>query len=162
MVQDSLIPVATNARSRNDVVERGFSRQPLRVDVDIARTLEALSHAAWSIPRDKYYDGGDRYRSLNRLRAEIVEGGVKVWLSEESTPYVQLKKYNTSLGDQQREYAPLPPAIAGSIGHSQDDCSPPSLPAALGRGHEVFGQPPSNKVHSYAGSAMRHEPTGLA
>ena len=103
MSQDSFIPVATNARSRKDLLERGFSRQPLRVDVDIARTLEALSHAAWSIPRDKYYDGGDRYRSLNRVRAE-------------STPYVQLKKYNTTLGGQQREYAPLPPAIAGSLG----------------------------------------------
>src|SRR6266446_10133782 len=86
--QDSFIPVAINARLRNDLVERGFSRQPLRVDVDVARTLEALSHAAWSIPKDKYYDGGDRYRTLNRLPAEIVEGGVKVWLSEESTPYV--------------------------------------------------------------------------
>jgi hypothetical protein len=116
MGQDSFIPVGTNARSRNDLVERGFSRQPLRVDVDIARTLEELAHAAWSIPKDKYYDGGDRYRSLNRLRAEIVEGGVKVWSTEESAPYVQLEKYNTSLGGQQREYAPLPPAIAGSIG----------------------------------------------
>jgi hypothetical protein len=58
---------------------------PLRVDVDIARSLEALSHAAWSVPKDKYYDGGDRYRSLNRVRAEIIEGGVKVWLSEEIT-----------------------------------------------------------------------------
>jgi hypothetical protein len=116
MGQDSFIPVATNARSRSDLVERGFSRQPLRVDVDIARSLEALSHAAWSVPKDKYYDGGDRYRSLNRVRAEIVEGGVKVWLSEESTPYVQLKKYNTTICGQPREYAPLPPAIAGSIG----------------------------------------------
>jgi hypothetical protein len=116
MGQDSFIPVAANARSRSDLVERGFSRQPLRVDVDIARSLEALSHAAWSVPKDKYYDGGDRYRSLNRVRAEIVEGGVKVWLSEESTPYVQLKKYNTTIGGQPREYAPLPPAIAGSMG----------------------------------------------
>jgi hypothetical protein len=115
MGQDRFIPAATNARSRNDIVERGFSRQPLRVDVDIARTLEELAHAAWSIPKDKYYDGGDRYRSLNRLRGEIVEGGVKVWLSEESTPYVQLEKYNTTLGGQKREYAPLPRAIAGSI-----------------------------------------------
>ncbi len=57
MGQDSFIPVATNARSRSDLVERGFSRQPLRVDVDIARSLEALSHAAWSVPKDKYYDG---------------------------------------------------------------------------------------------------------
>jgi len=81
MGEDSLIPVATNARSRNDLVERGFSRQPLRIDTDVARSLEELSHAAWSIPRDKYYEGGDRYRSLNRVRAEIVEGGVKVWWS---------------------------------------------------------------------------------
>jgi hypothetical protein len=35
MGQDSFIPVAANARSRNDLVERGFSRQPLRVDVDM-------------------------------------------------------------------------------------------------------------------------------
>jgi hypothetical protein len=113
---DSFIPVAMNARSRNDLVERGFSRQPLRVDIDVARALEGLAHTAWSIPRDKYYEGGDRYRSLNRLRAEIVEGGVKVWLRDESTPYVQLEKYNTTLGGQLREYAPLPQAIAGSIG----------------------------------------------
>src|SRR6202161_3333243 len=116
MGQDSFFPVATDARSRSELVERGFSRQPLRVDVDIARSLEALSHAAWSIPKDKYYDGGDRYRSLNRVRAEIAEGGVQVWASEENTPYVQLKKYNTTLGDQPREYAPLSPTIACSIG----------------------------------------------
>jgi hypothetical protein len=116
MGQDSFIPVATNASSRNDIVKRGFSRRPLRVDVEIARTLEELAHAAWSIPKDKYYDGGDRYRSLNRLRAEIVEGGVRVWLNEEITPYVQLEKYNTTLGGQKREYAPLSRAIAGCIG----------------------------------------------
>jgi hypothetical protein len=116
MDQDSFIPVATDTRARNDLDELGFSRQSLRVDLDIARTLDTLSHAAWSLSRDKYYEGGDRYRSLNRLRAEIVEGGVKVWLSEESTPYVQLKKYNTTIGDLPREYAPLPAAIAGSIG----------------------------------------------
>ena len=69
MSQDTFIPVANNAKSRNDIVERGFSRQPLRIDVDIARSLEALTHAAWSIP-GVYYYAGDRYRSLNRLRAE--------------------------------------------------------------------------------------------
>src|SRR5580698_4665200 len=52
-----LFRLQPNARSRSDLVERGFSRQPLRVDVDIARSLEALSHAAWSVPKDKYYDG---------------------------------------------------------------------------------------------------------
>jgi hypothetical protein len=116
MSEDGFIPVETNAESRNDLVERGFSRQPLRVDVDVARTLDALAHAAWSIPRDNYYAGGDRYRSLNRLRAEIVEGGVKVWATDEGAPYVQLEKYNTTLGGQPREYAPLAQAIAGSVG----------------------------------------------
>ncbi len=116
MNQDSVIPVANDAAARNDLVERGFSRQPLKIDVYIARSLEALSRAAWSIPRDKYYEGGDRYRSLNRLRAEIVAGGVRVWSSEESTPYVQLRKYNTTLGGQPREYAPLPLDIGASLG----------------------------------------------
>jgi hypothetical protein len=116
MSRDSFIPVAENVRSRSDLAERGFTRQPLRVDVDIARALDELAHAAWSIPRDKYYEGGDRYRSLNRVRAEIVEGGVKVRASEESTPYVQLRKYNTTLGGQPREYAPLPQAVAASMG----------------------------------------------
>jgi hypothetical protein len=116
MVQHSFIPVETNAASRDDLVERGFTRQPLRVDEEIALTLEALAHAAWSIPRDKYYDGGDRYRSLNRLQAEIVEGGVNVCSTDENTPYVQLEKYNTTLGGQPREYAPLPQAIAATAG----------------------------------------------
>jgi hypothetical protein len=116
MTQDIFIPMDANAKSRNDLVERGFTRQPLRIDVDVARTLEILAHAAWSVPRDKYYDGGDRYRSLNRLCAEVVDGGVKVWPIERSTPYVQLKKYNTTLGGQAREYAALPQAIAASAG----------------------------------------------
>jgi hypothetical protein len=114
--EHTFIPVEANAKSRNDLVEVGFTRQPLRVDLDIARTLEALAHAAWSIPRDQYYDGGDRYRSLNRLRAEIVEGGVNVWSTDESTPYVQLEKYNTTIGGQPREYAPLPLAIVDTEG----------------------------------------------
>ena len=116
MGQQSFVPVEPNAMSRNDLVERGFTRQPLRVDLEVARTLEMLAHTAWSIPRDQYYDGGDRYRSLNRLRGEIVEGGVKVWSMDESTPYVQLEKYNTTLGGQPREYAPLTQAIAGAAG----------------------------------------------
>jgi hypothetical protein len=116
MGQHSFVPVEPSARSRNDLVERGFTRQPLRVDLEVARTLEALAHAAWSIPRDQYYDGGDRYRSLNRLRAEIVEGGVKVWSTDENTPYVQLEKYNTTIGGQPRKYAPLPQSIADVAG----------------------------------------------
>src|SRR5260370_1672007 len=112
----SFVSIEPNETSRNDLVERGFTRQAVRVGGEVAGTMEALSHAAWSIPRDKYYDGGDRYRSLNRLRGEIVEGGVKVWSTDESTPYVQLEKYNTSLGGQPRAYAPLPQAIAGAAG----------------------------------------------
>ena len=116
MDQDSFIPVEPNTRSRVDLLNAGFTRQPLRVEEEIARSLEALAHAAWSIPRDKYYEAGDRFRSLNRLRAEIVEGGVNVWPTDENTPYVQLEKYNTTLGGQKREYAPLPWEVAGSIG----------------------------------------------
>jgi hypothetical protein len=116
MSHDSFIPVEINTRSRNDLVARGFTRQPLWIDEDIARSLDALSHAAWSIPRDKYYDGGDRFRSLNRLRAEIVEGGVNVWTTDESMPYVQLKKYNPSMGGQPREYASLPNELISTPG----------------------------------------------
>ena len=58
----------------------GWLRQPNRIlHISSSQNLEELAHAAWSVPKDKCYDGGDRYRSLNRVRAEIVEGGVKVW-----------------------------------------------------------------------------------
>ena len=67
MSQDGVIPVANNTKSRNDLIERGFSRQPLRIDVETARSLEALAHAAWSIPKDKYYDGGDRFPTFRPL-----------------------------------------------------------------------------------------------
>lgn len=116
MTPDPFIPVQANSKARTDILTRGFTRQPIHVDVDIARTLEALSHAAWSVARDKYYEGGNRYRSLNRLRAEIVENGVNVWVTEETTPYVQLEKYNTTLGGQPREYAPLPHELASADG----------------------------------------------
>jgi hypothetical protein len=41
---------------------------------------------------------------------------VNVWPVEETTPYVQLEKYNTTLGGQPREYAPLPQSLASSVG----------------------------------------------
>lgn len=116
MSNDGFIPVDGDARWREDIVEAGFSRRPLKIDLEIADAMQRLAQAAWSIPRDKYYEGGDRYRSLNRLRAEIVQGGVEVELIEESTPYVQLEKYNTTLGGQKREYAPLPREIVDRAG----------------------------------------------
>lgn len=116
MQQDHFIPVRPNTKSRSDLVELGFSRQPLKIDVDVARSLDTFSRAAWSLPRDKYYEGGDRYRSLNRFHAEVVEGGVKVWPVEETTPYVQLKKYNPTIGGTPREYSPLPWEMANSAG----------------------------------------------
>lgn len=64
MDADSFIPMEANARSRSDLVERGFSRRPLRVDIDVARTLEELAHAAWSVLKDKYYDGGGQVSFL--------------------------------------------------------------------------------------------------
>lgn len=116
MTADLFIPVDANSQARADLLTHGFTRHPLHVDEDIARTLDALSRAAWSVPRDKYYAGGDRYRSLNRLHAEIVEGGVNVWATQENAPYVQLEKYNTTLGGQPREYAPLPHEFASEPG----------------------------------------------
>jgi hypothetical protein len=40
MGQHSFVPVEPNATSQNDLVKRGFTRQRLRVDVEVARTLE--------------------------------------------------------------------------------------------------------------------------
>jgi hypothetical protein len=42
MSQEDVIPVAKNAMSRNDLIERGFSRQPLRIDVDVALCLAKI------------------------------------------------------------------------------------------------------------------------
>ena len=116
MSADGFIPVAMDAKSRDELVEAGFSRRPLKIDLEVASALQQLGQAAWSIPRDKYYDGGDRFRSLNRVRAEIVEGGVNIQMTDEDTPYVQLEKYNTTLGGQKREYAALPREIANTPG----------------------------------------------
>ena len=91
MREDSFVSVVADSRAREEILERGFTRRPLCIDVDVARALGALAHAAWFLPKDQYYDGGDRYRSLNRFKAEIVEGGVRVWPDDDSKPYVQLK-----------------------------------------------------------------------
>jgi hypothetical protein len=116
MQEDAFVSVVADAPAREEIIEQGFTRRPLCVDVDIARALGELAHAAWFVPKDQYYEGGDRYRSLNRFKAEIVEGGVRVRPCDESQPYVQLEKYNTTLGGQPRRYAPVPKEIADTPG----------------------------------------------
>src|ERR1700724_3087139 len=94
MHEDTFVSAVADSRAREEILEHGFTRHPLHIDVDVARALSALAHAAWFLPKDQYYEGGDRYRSLNRFKAEIVDGGVRVWPCDESQPYVQLEKYN--------------------------------------------------------------------
>jgi hypothetical protein len=116
MHEDAFVSVVPDSRAREEILEQGFTRRPLCIDVDVARALGALAHAAWFLPKDQYYEGGDRYRSLNRFKAEIVAGGVRVWSEDNSKPYVQLEKYNTTLGGQPRTYAPMPGEIADAVG----------------------------------------------
>lgn len=116
MHEAAFIPVVADNRAREEMLEQGFTRRPLCIDADVARALGTLADAAWSLPRDQYYELGDRYRSLNRFRAEIVEGGVRVWPHDDSIPYVQLEKYNTTLGGQPRKYAPVSKEIADTAG----------------------------------------------
>jgi hypothetical protein len=116
MHSDRFVAVLLDARARSEIRDRGFTRRRLSVDIDVARALGELAHAAWSMPRDQYYDGGIRFRTLNRLRAQIVEGGVEFLHCDDDKPYVQLEKYNAALGGQQRKYAPLPLEIADSAG----------------------------------------------
>jgi hypothetical protein len=113
---DNFVSVVMDTRAREDILDLGFTHRPLTIDVDIARALGELANAAWSLPRDQYYDGGHRCRSLNRFKAEIVEGGVRVWTCDNNAPYVQLEKYNTTLGSQPRNYTPIPMEIADTAG----------------------------------------------
>jgi hypothetical protein len=116
MNNNGFVAVDADTRARDEVLAQGFTRRPLEVDLDVARALGELAHAAWSVPKDQYYEPGNRFRSLNRFKAQIVEGGVNVWCCDDGTPYVQLEKYNTTLGGQPREYAPLPMEIADTAG----------------------------------------------
>src|ERR1700688_1121788 len=102
VLDDGFVPALVDVRAREEIHERGLKRRHLPVDVDIARALGELAHSAWLLPRDQYYEGGARFRTLNRLRARIAEGGVEFLSCDDLTPYVQQKKYNTSLGDQPR------------------------------------------------------------
>lgn len=113
---DFLVAVERDTRARDEILARGFTRRPLRIDCDVARALGELAHAAFFLPKDQYYDDGDRFRSLNRFQAEIVEDGVRVWPCGDGKPYVQLEKYNPSLGGQKREYLPLAAEITDTAG----------------------------------------------
>src|SRR5476651_2212226 len=116
MHEDAFVSVAIDAQARQDLIDQGFTHRPLNIDMDVARALSELAHAAWSLPKDQYYEDGYRYRSLNRFKAEIVAGGVQIWPCDNSKPYVQLEKYNTTLGGRPREYAALPMATADTAG----------------------------------------------
>jgi hypothetical protein len=115
MHEDDFVSVVADAGAREEILEHGFTRRPLGVDVEVARALGELAHAAWSLAKDQYYEGY-RSRSLNRFKAEILENGVRVWSCDDTQPYVQLKRYNTTLGDQPRRYAPLAKEIADTAG----------------------------------------------
>ena len=127
MQEDAVVSVVADTRARQEILEQGFTRHPLRVDVDVARALSELTQAAWSLPKDQYYEGGDRFRSLNRFRAEIVEGGVRVWPCDETQPYVQLEKYNTTLGGQPRRVRSAAQGNHRNRRGSQDDRLPPCV-----------------------------------
>ena len=116
MREDAFVSVAPDSVAREEMLQQGFTRRPLRIDVDVAHALGVLAHEAWFLPKDQYYEGGDRYRSLNRFKAEIVAGGVRVWSDDDSKPYVQLEKYNTTLGGQPRRYVPLRRETADTVG----------------------------------------------
>ncbi|MFI4891794.1 MAG: 2OG-Fe dioxygenase family protein, partial [Steroidobacterales bacterium] len=115
-MHDDFIAVRRASHAYADIVAQGYTRRPLPLDVTIARTLGELAHAAWELPRDQYYETGDRFRSLNRFQAEVAADGVRVQRCDDGEPYVQLEKYNPTLGGRKREYVPLPAPLADAAG----------------------------------------------
>jgi len=57
-----VIAIRRDERRHDEIVRRGFTRQPLAFDMAVAQALAQLSYAAWQLPRDQYYTGGDRFR----------------------------------------------------------------------------------------------------
>jgi hypothetical protein len=55
MHEDAFVSVVANSRAREEILAQRFTRRPLRIDVDVARALGALAHAAWFMPKDQYY-----------------------------------------------------------------------------------------------------------
>jgi hypothetical protein len=105
-----------DASVRDEIIGRGFTRRPLPFDVAICASLATLAAAAWDVPRDVYYRTGDRFRSLNRFHADILEDGVRIERRDDGAPYLQRADYNPELGGTQREYQPLPAAVADHEG----------------------------------------------
>lgn len=118
-MSDEFVAIGRAQSAHADIVARGFTRRALPLDAAIARGLAELARAAWDMPRDQYYETGDRFRSLNRFKAEIVKGGVRIQRCDDSEPYVQLEKYNPELPGTKREYQPLPDAVANTAGIRQ-------------------------------------------
>lgn len=118
-MQHELMEMVRQPGAHEDLVAYGYTRRPLPVDSTLARTLADLAQAAWDLPRDQYYETGDRFRSLNRYAAEITASGVLVRRCDDGAPYVQLTKYNPTLGGTAREYQPLPAHIADTAGVRQ-------------------------------------------
>jgi hypothetical protein len=118
-MNDDLIAMRRDERRHEEIARRGFTRLPLSFDVAVAHALAQLAHAAWQLPRDQCYAGGDRFRSLNRFRAEVLDDGVRVRRGDDREPYVQRAAYNPELPDTRREYQPLPDAVADTEGVRQ-------------------------------------------
>jgi hypothetical protein len=116
MNDGGFVSVPMDSTARDEIREHGFTRRRLSIDLEVARALGDLAHAAWSLPKDQYYEEGTRFRALNRFKARIVDRGVEVAPCDDMTPYVQLAKYNTTLGGQPRRYAALPIEIAAAAG----------------------------------------------
>ncbi len=76
MHENSFVPVASDVRAGQDIRERGFTRRPLHVDLDVARALGELAHAAWSLPKDQYYQGG------GSVSARSIDSRRRYWRAE--------------------------------------------------------------------------------
>ena len=113
------IAVRRDAARHDEIARRGYTRRPLAFDAGIAQALAQLAYAAWQLPRDQYYAGGDRFRSLNRFTAQILDDGVRIQRGDDRVPYVQLAAYNPELPGTRREYQPLPDAVADTPGIRQ-------------------------------------------
>lgn len=116
MISAIHVPLAANAEVTKEIETSGYSRNPLTIDQDVASAFRLMSDAAWSLPRDQYYSGGDRFRTLNRFVVNVDEVGVSVMANDSTEPYDQLPQYNTELGGTPRSYNRLKSGVAHTLG----------------------------------------------